>query len=70
MKGKQKMNEILNLENAKSETIKTDYQVLDERVTKLEKAVFVEPTEANSAADEEVRIIINGNVDRKLYAKL
>lgn len=64
------MNEILNLENAKSETIKTDYQVLDERVTKLEKAVFVEPTEANSAADEEVRIIINGNVDRKLYAKV
>ena len=70
MKGKQKMNEILNLENAKSETIKTDYQVLAERITKLEKAVFVEPTEANSAADEEAKIIINGNVDRKLYAKV
>ena len=51
-------------------TSKTDMQVLDERIIKLEKAVFVEPTEANSAADEEVRIIINGNVDRKLYAKV
>ena len=59
------------LENAKSEiTTKTPVQVLAERITKLEKAVFVEPTEANSAADEEVRIIINGNVDRELYAKV
>lgn len=65
------MNETINLENAKSEiTIKAPVQVLDERVTKLEKAVFEEPTEANSAADEETRIIINGNVDRKLYAKV
>ena len=64
------MNETINLENAKSGTIKTDYQVLDQRITKLEKAVFAEPTEANSAADEEVRIIINGNIDRKLYAKV
>lgn len=62
------MNE--TLENAKSETIKTDYQVLDERITKLEKAVFEEPTEATSIADEEAMIIINGNVDRKLYAKI
>ena len=60
----------VTLENAKSGTIKTDYQVLDERITKLEKAVFVEPTEATSLADEETRIIINGNVDRKLYAKI
>ena len=58
------MNE--TLEN----TSKTPLQVLEERVTKLEKAVFVEPTEANSAADEEAKIIINGNVDRKLYAKV
>lgn len=64
------MNETINLENAKSETIKTDYQVLDERITKLEKAVFAEPTEMASLADEETRIIINGNVDRKLYAKI
>ena len=64
------MNETLNLENAQSGTIKTDYQVLNERITKLEKAVFAEPTETASIADEEARIIINGNVDRKLYAKI
>lgn len=64
------MNETLNLENAKSGVIKTDYQVLDERITKLENAVFVEPTEATSLADEEAMIIINGNVDRELYAKV
>ena len=51
-------------------TSKTDMQVLDERITKPEKAVFVEPTEMASIADEKVRIIINGNVDRKLYAKV
>ena len=51
-------------------TSKTDMQVLDERITKLEKAVFEEPTEMASIADEKVRIIINGNVDRKLYAKV
>ena len=62
------MNE--TLENAKSGVIKTDYQVLDERITKLEKAVFVDPTETASLADEEAMIIINGNVDRKLYAKV
>ena len=64
------MNETINLENATSETIKTDYQVLDERITKLEKAVFSEPTETASIADEKAKIIINGNVDRKLYAKV
>lgn len=65
------MNETINLENATSEVrIKTPLQVLEERVAKLEEAVFAEPTEANSAADEEARIIINGNVDRKLYAKV
>ena len=51
-------------------TSKTPVQVLDERITKLEKAVFVEPTEMASIADEEAMIIINGNVDRKLYAKV
>lgn len=60
----------LTIENAKIETIKTDYQVLDERITKLEKAVFAEPTETASIADEKAKIIINGNVDRKLYAKI
>lgn len=58
------MNE--TLEN----TSKTPVQVLDERITKLEKAVFAEPTETASIADEEAKIIINGNVDRKLYAKV
>ena len=58
------MNE--TLEN----TSKTPMQILDERITKLEKAVFAEPTEMASIADEEVRIIINGNIDRKLYAKV
>ena len=58
------MNE--TLEN----TSKTPVQVLDERITKLEKAVFEEPTKTASLADEEAMIIINGNVDRKLYAKI
>lgn len=65
------MNETLNLENSTSEVrIKTPLQILDERITKLEKAVFKEPTEMASLADEEARIIINGNIDRKLYAKV
>ena len=51
-------------------TTKTPMKVLDERITKLEKAVFKEPTEMVSIADEEAKIIINGNVDRKLYAKI
>ena len=58
------MNE--TLEN----TSKTPMQVLDERITKLEKAVFAEPMEMVSLADEEAKIIINGNIDRKLYAKV
>ena len=65
------MNKTLNLENSTSEVrIKTPLQMLEERVAKLEKAVFVEPTEASGYADEEARIIINGDVDRKLYAKI
>ena len=51
-------------------TAKTSMQIIDERITKLEKAVFVEPTEMASLTDEEAKIIINGNVDRKLYAKV
>lgn len=51
-------------------TTKTPVQILDERITKLEKAVFAEPTEKASIADEKAKIIINGNVDRKLYAKV
>ena len=51
-------------------TTKTPVQILDERITKLEKAVFAEPTETASLADEKAKIIINGNVDRKLYAKI
>ena len=65
------MNETLNLENSTSEIkSKTRMDILEEKVAKLEKAVFVEPTEATSLADEEAMIIINGNVDRKLYAKV
>lgn len=51
-------------------TTKTPVQVLDERITKLEKAVFEEPTKTASITDEKAKIIINGNVDRKLYAKI
>ena len=51
-------------------TTKTPMKVLDERIAKLEKAVFKEPTEMASISDEEAKIIINGNVDRKLYAKV
>lgn len=51
-------------------TTKTPMKVLEEKVAKLEKAVFVEPTEASGPADEEARIIINGNIDRKLYSKV
>lgn len=58
------MNE--TLENAS----KTPMQVLDERIKKLEKAVFKEPTEIASLADEEAKIIITGNIDKKLYVKV
>ena len=51
-------------------TTKTSMQILDERIIKLEKAVFVEPTEMAPLADEEAKIVINGNIDRKLYAKV
>ena len=65
------MNETINLENATSGIrTKTPVQILNERIAKLEKAVFAEPTEMASHTDEEVRIIINGNIDRKLYAKV
>lgn len=57
---------IETLENAS----KTPAQILAERITKLEKTVFKEPTEMASLADEEAMIIINGNIDRKLYAKV
>lgn len=57
---------IETLENAS----KTPAQILAERITKLEKAVFKEPTEMASLADEEAMIIINGNINRKLYAKI
>lgn len=59
------------LENTKSEIkSKTRTDILEEKVAELEKAVFKEPTEMASLADEEVRIIILGNIDRKLYAKI
>ena len=65
------MNKTLNLENATSGIrTKTRMDILEERVVKLEEAVFEEPTEMASLADEEVRIIILGNIDRKLYAKI
>lgn len=65
------MNETLNLKNSTSEIkSKTRMDILEERVARLEKAVFVEPTEASVPADEVAMIIINGNIDRKLYAKV
>lgn len=65
------MNETrtINIANSEIKT-KTREDILDERVTKLEKAVFQEPTEAEGSSDEEAMIVINGNVDRKLYAKI
>lgn len=61
----------LTIENTKSEIkSKTRTDILEEKVAELEKAVFKEPTEMASLADEEVRIIILGNIDRKLYAKI
>ena len=65
------MNKTLNLENTNSEIkFKTREDILDERVTKLEKAVFQEPMEAEGPSDEETRIVIIGDADRKLYAKV
>lgn len=61
----------LTIENTKSEIkSKTRTDILEEKVAELEEAVFQEPTEMVSLADEEVRIIILGNIDRKLYAKV
>lgn len=61
----------LTIENTKSEIkSKTRTDILEEKVAELKKAVFKEPTEMASLADEEVRIIILGNIDRKLYAKI
>ena len=64
------MNKTLTAKANSEIRIKTPLQMLEERVAKLEKAVFVEPTEASGLADEEARIIILGNIDRKLYAKI
>lgn len=65
------MNETLNLKITESEIkSKTRTDILEEKVAKLEKVVFKEPTEMASLADEETRIIILGNIDRKLYAKV
>lgn len=65
------MNETRTINIANSEVkAKTREDIHEERITKLEEAVFKEPTEANGPADEEVRIIILGNIDRKLYAKV
>lgn len=59
----------INIANSEIKT-KTRMDILEERVIKLEEAVFQEPTEMVSLADEEVRIIILRNIDRKLYAKI
>lgn len=65
------MNETLNLKITESEIkSKTRTDILEEKVAELEKVVFKEPTEMASLADEETRIIILGNIDRKLYAKV
>lgn len=65
------MNETRTINIANSEVkAKTREDIHEERITKLEEAVFKEPTEMASLADEEVRIIILGNIDRKLYAKI
>lgn len=65
------MNETRTINIANSEVkTKTREDIHEERITKLEEAVFKEPTEANGPADEEAMIIINGDVDRKLYAKV
>lgn len=65
------MNETLNLKITESEIkSKTRTDILEEKVAELEKVVFKEPTEMASLADEETRIIILGNIDRKLYANV
>lgn len=65
------MNETLNLKITESEIkSKTRTDILEEKVAELEKAVFKEPTEMASLADEEARIIMLGNIDRKLYVEV
>lgn len=51
-------------------TSKSRVQKRAEKINKLWEAVLGKPTEANSNADDVAMIIINGNVDRKLYAKV
>lgn len=63
-KGKEKMNK--TLENAS----KSRVQIRWEKINKLWEIVLGEPVEAEANADEEAKIIINGKVDRKLYAKV
>lgn len=63
-KGKEKMNE--TLENAS----KSRVQIRWEEINKLWEIVLGKPTTENSNTDEEAKIIINGKVDRKLYAKI
>ena len=43
---------------------------MNETLVNTSKTVFKEPTEMASISDEEAMIIINGNVNRKLYAKV
>lgn len=65
------MNETRTINIANSEVkAKTREDIHKERITKLEEAVFQEPTEANSNGNDVATIIINGKVDRKLYAKV
>lgn len=54
------------LENAS----KSRVQIRWEKINKLWEIVLGEPVEAKTNADEEVRIIILGNIDRELYAKV
>lgn len=63
------MNEAL--ENTKSE-IKTKSRVQNrwEEINKLWEIVLGKPTEAKTNDNDVAMIIINGNVDRKLYAKV
>lgn len=58
------MNE--TLENAS----KSRVQIRWEEINKLWEIVLGKPTTENSNIDEEARITINGNIDRKLYAKI
>lgn len=66
MKGKEKMNKTLNLENTKIEK-KTDMQIFAERIAKLEEAVFKPCMEEDAGTNNA---IIIKNADRQLYAKV